>query len=158
MCNIQNFTGIMWTLSRTIHCKQMATVNDDDKPFVASWKLTVADRYVLSSLQIYHILFCVAPQMQQQELAQMRQRDANLTALAAIGPRKKRKLDSPGGSGAGTEVGSSRILTPSLSRIHCISVESAMLKLPLRGTNFPWCSWHVNGLLLKMGCVNCLHG
>ncbi|TSK28068.1 Transcription initiation factor TFIID subunit 4 [Bagarius yarrelli] len=37
--------------------------------------------------------------MQQQELAQMRQRDANLTALAAIGPRKKRKLDSPGASG-----------------------------------------------------------
>lgn len=42
-------------------------------------------------------------QMQQQELAQMRQRDANLTALAAIGPRKKRKVDSPG-SGSGTEV------------------------------------------------------
>ncbi|KAM7146816.1 transcription initiation factor TFIID subunit 4-like isoform 2-T2 [Macrochelys suwanniensis] len=37
-----------------------------------------------------------AKEMQQQELAQMRQRDANLTALAAIGPRKKRKLDSPG--------------------------------------------------------------
>lgn len=33
----------------------------------------------------------------------MRQRDANLTALAAIGPRKKRKIDSPG-SGSGTEV------------------------------------------------------
>lgn len=45
------------------------------------------------------------PQMQQQELAQMRQRDANLTALAAIGPRKKRKLDSPGGTASGTEVG-----------------------------------------------------
>uniref|UniRef100_A0A3Q0S6W7 Si:dkey-219c3.2 n=1 Tax=Amphilophus citrinellus TaxID=61819 RepID=A0A3Q0S6W7_AMPCI len=45
-----------------------------------------------------------AKEMQQQELAQMRQRDANLTALAAIGPRKKRKLDSPGG--AGTEVAS----------------------------------------------------
>lgn len=43
--------------------------------------------------------------MQQQELAQMRQRDANLTALAAIGPRKKRKLDSPGGTTAGAEVG-----------------------------------------------------
>ena len=42
-------------------------------------------------------------QMQQQELAQMRQRDANLTALAAIGPRKKRKVDSLG-SGSGTEV------------------------------------------------------
>uniref|UniRef100_A0A3Q3JM87 Transcription initiation factor TFIID component TAF4 C-terminal domain-containing protein n=1 Tax=Monopterus albus TaxID=43700 RepID=A0A3Q3JM87_MONAL len=39
-----------------------------------------------------------AKEMQQQELAQMRQRDANLTALAAIGPRKKRRLDSPGGS------------------------------------------------------------
>lgn len=33
--------------------------------------------------------------MQQQELAQIRQREANLTALAAIGPRKKRKMDSP---------------------------------------------------------------
>ncbi|KAL0594548.1 Transcription initiation factor TFIID subunit 4 [Plecturocebus cupreus] len=42
-----------------------------------------------------------AKEMQQQELAQMRQRDANLTALAAIGPRKKRKVDCPGlGSGA----------------------------------------------------------
>lgn len=41
--------------------------------------------------------------MQQQELAQMRQRDANLTALAAIGPRKKRKVDSPG-PGSGPEV------------------------------------------------------
>uniref|UniRef100_A0A8C1L314 TAF4A RNA polymerase II, TATA box binding protein (TBP)-associated factor n=1 Tax=Cyprinus carpio TaxID=7962 RepID=A0A8C1L314_CYPCA len=36
-----------------------------------------------------------AKEMQQQELAQIQQRDANLTALAAIGPRKKRKLDSP---------------------------------------------------------------
>ncbi|XP_059385387.1 transcription initiation factor TFIID subunit 4-like isoform X2 [Carassius carassius] len=36
-----------------------------------------------------------AKEMQQQELAQIRQRDANLTALAAIGPRKKRKLDAP---------------------------------------------------------------
>lgn len=43
--------------------------------------------------------------MQQQELAQMRQRDANLTALAAIGPRKKRKMDSPGAIPSGTEVG-----------------------------------------------------
>lgn len=33
----------------------------------------------------------------------MRQRDANLTALAAIGPRKKRKVDSPG-PGSGSEV------------------------------------------------------
>ncbi|KAJ8370670.1 hypothetical protein SKAU_G00106980 [Synaphobranchus kaupii] len=43
-----------------------------------------------------------AKEMQQQELAQIRQRDANLTALAAIGPRKKRKSDSPG-SAVGAE-------------------------------------------------------
>lgn len=48
------------------------------------------------------------PQMQQQELAQMRQRDANLTALAAIGPRKKRKMDSPGGAASGSEVRTQR--------------------------------------------------
>lgn len=39
----------------------------------------------------------------------MRQRDANLTALAAIGPRKKRKVDSPG-PGSGTEVRSAAVL------------------------------------------------
>ncbi|XP_051826273.1 transcription initiation factor TFIID subunit 4B isoform X2 [Antechinus flavipes] len=37
-----------------------------------------------------------AKEMQQLELAQMQQRDANITALAAIGPRKKRPLDSVG--------------------------------------------------------------
>lgn len=42
-------------------------------------------------------------QMQQLELAQIRQREANLTALAAIGPRKKRKMDSPV-QGASAEV------------------------------------------------------
>lgn len=57
-----------------------------------------------------------AKEMQQQELAQMRQRDANLTALAAIGPRKKRKLDSPGASaGAELPVGSSGSATGSTS-------------------------------------------
>lgn len=47
-------------------------------------------------------MFFLFLQMQQQELAQMRQRDANLTALAAIGPRKKRKMDSIGGATPGT--------------------------------------------------------
>lgn len=47
------------------------------------------------------IFVCVCTiQMQQQELAEIRQRDANLTALAAIGPRKRKKLDSPGSAGA----------------------------------------------------------
>lgn len=40
-----------------------------------------------------------AKEMQQQELAEIRQRDANLTALAAIGPRKRKKMDSPGSAG-----------------------------------------------------------
>uniref|UniRef100_A0A674K701 TATA-box binding protein associated factor 4b n=1 Tax=Terrapene triunguis TaxID=2587831 RepID=A0A674K701_9SAUR len=44
-----------------------------------------------------------AKEMQQLELAQMQQREANLTALAAIGPRKKRPLDSPN-LGSGLEV------------------------------------------------------
>ncbi|XP_051580845.1 transcription initiation factor TFIID subunit 4-like isoform X1 [Myxocyprinus asiaticus] len=54
-----------------------------------------------------------AKEMQQQELAQMRQRDANLTALAAIGPRKKRKVDSPGATMTGTEVSGSSAVSPS---------------------------------------------
>ncbi|XP_065608683.1 transcription initiation factor TFIID subunit 4B [Cyrtonyx montezumae] len=41
-------------------------------------------------------------EMQQLELAQMQQREANLTALAAIGPRKKRPLDSSN-AGSGME-------------------------------------------------------
>ncbi|XP_033626133.1 transcription initiation factor TFIID subunit 4-like [Asterias rubens] len=46
-----------------------------------------------------------AKEMQQMELEQIRQQEANMTALAAIGPRKKRKLDSPtpgSSSGAGS--------------------------------------------------------
>lgn len=53
-------------------------------------------------------------QMQQQELAQMRHREANLTALAAIGPRKKRRiLDSPSSSAAAevTSAGALRVNT-----------------------------------------------
>lgn len=37
--------------------------------------------------------------MQRAELEELRQREANLTALQAIGPRKKPKLDGPGPSG-----------------------------------------------------------
>ncbi|XP_068587983.1 transcription initiation factor TFIID subunit 4-like [Cebidichthys violaceus] len=56
-----------------------------------------------------------AKEMQQQELAQMRQRDANLTALAAIGPRKKRKVDSPGTAPSGTEVSGGSAGSPASS-------------------------------------------
>lgn len=57
-------------------------------------------------------------QMQQQELAQIRQREANLTALAAIGPRKKRKMDSPV-RGASAEV---RNLWPFATEELCVMV------------------------------------
>ncbi|XP_074537464.1 transcription initiation factor TFIID subunit 4-like isoform X2 [Halichoeres trimaculatus] len=55
-----------------------------------------------------------AKEMQQQELAQIRQREANLTALAAIGPRKKRKTDSPVG-GASAEGSGSAPFQPGAS-------------------------------------------
>ena len=37
-----------------------------------------------------------AKELQQAEAEEVRQREANLTALAAIGPRKKRKIDAGG--------------------------------------------------------------
>lgn len=40
------------------------------------------------------LLFIQAKEMQRAEMEELRQRDANLTALQAIGPRKKLKLDS----------------------------------------------------------------
>uniref|UniRef100_A0A3P9NPH0 TATA-box binding protein associated factor 4 n=1 Tax=Poecilia reticulata TaxID=8081 RepID=A0A3P9NPH0_POERE len=49
-----------------------------------------------------------AKEMQQLELAQIRQREANLTALAAIGPRKKRRTDSPLSGASGSGLGSTQ--------------------------------------------------
>ncbi|KAG6442799.1 transcription initiation factor TFIID subunit 4 isoform X5 [Manduca sexta] len=43
-----------------------------------------------------------AKEMQRAELEELRQREANLTALQAIGPRKKPRLDGPGGSAGDT--------------------------------------------------------
>ena len=40
-------------------------------------------------------------QLQQAEAEELRQKEANLTALAAIGPRKKRKLDFSDSSTSG---------------------------------------------------------
>lgn len=44
--------------------------------------------------------------MQRAELEELRQREANLTALQAIGPRKKPRLDGSGGSGDAVSSGS----------------------------------------------------
>uniref|UniRef100_A0A3P9H2K8 Transcription initiation factor TFIID component TAF4 C-terminal domain-containing protein n=1 Tax=Oryzias latipes TaxID=8090 RepID=A0A3P9H2K8_ORYLA len=44
---------------------------------------------------------CVCLQLQQMEEAQLQQKEANLTALAAIGPRKKRVLDQSNGQVCG---------------------------------------------------------
>ena len=45
-------------------------------------------KFVIVDVFMYWFL-----QIQQQELEAVRQREANLTALAAIGPRKKRRTD-----------------------------------------------------------------
>lgn len=51
------------------------------------------------------MLLC-AEQMQQAELEVARQRDANLTALAAIGPRKRKQLDISGATSSQVGAGS----------------------------------------------------
>ncbi|XP_066103122.1 transcription initiation factor TFIID subunit 4B isoform X2 [Saccopteryx bilineata] len=68
-----------------------------------------------------------AKELQQLELAQIQQRDANLTALAAIGPRKKRPLESgPGSEGlkdnrlvSGTSclIATKQLLHPRITRV-----------------------------------------
>lgn len=70
----------------------------------------------------------------------MRQRDANLTALAAIGPRKKRKLDSPGGTAAGAEVG---VMSGVCLRCVCVCVSAAL--------RWRLCSEWVFGALALLG-------
>lgn len=66
--------------------------------------------------------------MQRAEMEELRQREANLTALQAIGPRKKPKLDVAGssgspGSGSGVNASSSGMsrqmpLRPRLKRVN----------------------------------------
>ncbi|XFF90947.1 PREDICTED: transcription initiation factor TFIID subunit 4B [Capra hircus] len=68
-----------------------------------------------------------AKELQQLELAQIQQRDANLTALAAIGPRKKRPLESGSGSeglkdnlfasGTSSLAASKQLVRPRITRI-----------------------------------------
>lgn len=48
-----------------------------------------------------------AKEMQRAELEELRQREANLTALQAIGPRKKARLDGPGEAAPSTSSGGS---------------------------------------------------
>ncbi|XP_034373543.1 transcription initiation factor TFIID subunit 4B [Arvicanthis niloticus] len=66
-----------------------------------------------------------AKELQQLELAQIQYRDANLTALAAIGPRKKRPLesgnesfkDNPSTSGTSSLTATKPLLRPRITRI-----------------------------------------
>uniref|UniRef100_A0A8C6U9N2 TAF4A RNA polymerase II, TATA box binding protein (TBP)-associated factor n=1 Tax=Neogobius melanostomus TaxID=47308 RepID=A0A8C6U9N2_9GOBI len=59
-----------------------------------------------------------AKEMQQQELAQMRQREANLTALAAIGPRKKRKIGDSSSLSGGASAAGSRPTRQRITRVN----------------------------------------
>ncbi|XP_048662365.1 transcription initiation factor TFIID subunit 4B isoform X1 [Marmota marmota marmota] len=66
-----------------------------------------------------------AKELQQLELAQIQYRDANLTALAAIGPRKKRPLESGSeglkdnflASGASSLTATKQLLRPRITRV-----------------------------------------
>uniref|UniRef100_A0A8C9QGH3 TATA-box binding protein associated factor 4b n=1 Tax=Spermophilus dauricus TaxID=99837 RepID=A0A8C9QGH3_SPEDA len=66
-----------------------------------------------------------AKELQQLELAQIQHRDANLTALAAIGPRKKRPLESGSeglkdnflASGASSLTATKQLLRPRITRV-----------------------------------------
>lgn len=66
-----------------------------------------------------------AKELQQLELAQIQYRDANLTALAAIGPRKKRPLesgnesfkDNPSASGTSSLTATKPLLRPRITRV-----------------------------------------
>lgn len=60
----------------------------------------------------------------------MRQRDANLTALAAIGPRKKRRLDAPGLLSIGGEVS---VYPEPVKRNHSFRTSQEQLELLLSG-------------------------
>ena len=48
--------------------------------------------------------FSIATQMQRAEMEELRQREANLTALQAIGQRKKPRLDLAGTTGSFNQV------------------------------------------------------
>lgn len=55
--------------------------------------------------------------MQKAEMEEMRQREANMTALQAIGPRKKARMDGTlGGTGSGT--GNKAALRPRIKRVN----------------------------------------
>ncbi|XP_021695546.1 transcription initiation factor TFIID subunit 4 isoform X3 [Aedes aegypti] len=76
-----------------------------------------------------------AKEMQRAEMEELRQRDANLTALQAIGPRKKPKLEegatttvTPGASGVGVGV-SGKTATPLRPRIKRVNLRDMLFYL-----------------------------
>ena len=57
--------------------------------------------YIFNFLKLLLYMIFFHNQLQQAEAEELRQKEANLTALAAIGPRKKRKLDFSDSSTSG---------------------------------------------------------
>ncbi|KAM5219444.1 transcription initiation factor TFIID subunit 4B isoform 2-T2 [Hipposideros larvatus] len=79
-----------------------------------------------------------AKELQQLELAQIQHRDANITALAAIGPRKKRPLESgPGNECKHTSADSASIKKDNITRKPFLSSPSCPLVLSLEGNHYP---------------------
>ncbi|KAG8235630.1 hypothetical protein J437_LFUL014888 [Ladona fulva] len=65
-----------------------------------------------------------AKEMQRAEMEEMRQREANLTALQAIGPRKKPRLDSSNSAGSPGQAGT--------GVLNAANGNSSRTQLPLR--------------------------
>ncbi|XP_021194692.1 transcription initiation factor TFIID subunit 4 isoform X4 [Helicoverpa armigera] len=73
-----------------------------------------------------------AKEMQRAELEELRQREANLTALQAIGPRKKARLDMPGGSGDSISNGSGHNSSSGVSGRSQMALRTRLKRINLR--------------------------
>ncbi|XP_022832431.1 transcription initiation factor TFIID subunit 4 isoform X6 [Spodoptera litura] len=77
-----------------------------------------------------------AKEMQRAELEELRQREANLTALQAIGPRKKARLDLPGGSGDSISNGAGHTAAPGIAGRSQLALRTRLKRINMRDMIF----------------------
>ncbi|KAF9416126.1 hypothetical protein HW555_006449 [Spodoptera exigua] len=77
-----------------------------------------------------------AKEMQRAELEELRQREANLTALQAIGPRKKARLDLPGGSGDSISNGAGHAAAPGIAGRSQLALRTRLKRINMRDMIF----------------------